>query len=183
MSPGPGDTRSDPVEPKPVDNPKGPVITTTTSKGRLLVTKSASVRTARVGDDVTWTITVRNTGTAELYGVKVADLLPKHLVLAPTSLAKGGRGTVFTVGDLAPGASEVIEVTTRVAGKPAPTSATVSAAKRIARAKDRDEALRRLRRGLVCNVVKATARKAGSDADVACIRIVRGPAPVPAGTP
>ena len=183
VSPGPGDTKSDPVEPKPVDNPKGPVIKDNASKGRLLVSKSASVRTARVGDLVSWTIRVTNAGSAELYGVKVTDLLPKHLVLAPTSLAKGGKGTVFTVGDLAPGASEVIEVTTRVAGRPVPTSGAVTAARRIATAKDRDAALRRLRKGLVCNVVKATARKAGSDADIACIRIVRQPVPVPAETP
>ena len=173
VSPGPDDKKSDPVVVKPVDNPKGPVVKDNKSKGRLLVSKWTRTRVAQVGDIVTWNIKVKNIGKAELYDVKVIDLLPKHLVPVTRETANGRKGVVFPIGDLAPGDSDVIEVSTRVVGKPVPTPAAVNVAKRIKKAKDRDEALRRLRRGLVCNVVTATARKAASDSDIACIRIVR----------
>ena len=172
VSPGPDDKKSDPVVVKPVDNPKGPVVKDNKSKGRLLVSKWTRTRTAQVGDIVTWNIKVKNIGKAELYGVKVVDLLPKHLVPVTTE-TENRRGVVFPIGDLAPGDSDVIEVSTRVVGKPVPTPAAINVAKRIKKAKDRDEALRRLRRGLVCNVVTATARKAASDSDIACIRIIK----------
>ncbi|MFN8121092.1 MAG: DUF11 domain-containing protein [Thermoleophilia bacterium] len=169
---GPGDTKTDPVPVTPVDNPKGPVVKDNASKGRLLVTKSADRARAAVGELITWRISVRNTGTAELYGVKLVDVLPKQLVPVTTETSKGGA---TAIGNLAPGAERVVTLTTRVAGRPAPTPAAVAKARRIAVAKERNETLRRLKRGLVCNVARATARKAASDSDIACVRIIRDP--------
>lgn len=168
---GPGSTTTDPVAVKPADNPKDPVVKDNRSRGRLLVTKSADRPRAAVGDRITWRIAVRNTGTAELYGVKLVDVLPKQLVRVTAEAAGGGT----VIGNLAPGEQHVVTLTTRVAGRPAPTPAALATARRIAVAQDRDAAMRRLRRGIVCNVARATARKAVSDSDTACVRIVRGP--------
>lgn len=173
---GPGDTKTDPVVVKPADNPKGPVVKDNKTKGRLLVTKLTRTRVARVGETVGWVIKVKNTGKAELYGIKVIDLLPKELAPAPSEANNNGNGKVVAViKELGPGESEVIRLSTVVKGKPAPTPTAVAQVRKLKKAKERDEALRRLRRGLVCNVARATTAKGVSDSDITCIRIVRRP--------
>ncbi|MCC6830217.1 MAG: DUF11 domain-containing protein [Thermoleophilia bacterium] len=167
---GPGATATDPVPVVPADNPRAPVVKDDRSKGRLLVATSADRTRAAVGDLITWRISVRNTGTAELYGVRLADVLPRQLVLVTT---EASRSAGTAIGALAPGQERVVTLTTRVTGRPAPTPAAVARTRRIAVAKERDEALRRLRRGVVCNSARASARKAASHGDVACVRIVK----------
>ncbi|MCC6830218.1 MAG: DUF11 domain-containing protein [Thermoleophilia bacterium] len=174
---GPGNSKADPVVVKPTDNPKGPVVKDNTSKGRLLVSKWSRVKTAGIGDTVVWVIRVKNIGKAELYGIRVTDILPKHLVPAPSEANDKGGKVLATIRELGPGKSEQIVVTTIVKGKPAPTPREMAQARKLKTSKDRDEAVRRLRRGLVCNVARATTKKGPSDSDIACIRIVRKEAP------
>lgn len=172
---GPGDTKTDPVEVKPSDNPKGPVVKDNKSKGRLLVTKAVrGPRVAEVGDVVTWVIRVKNIGKAELYDVKVTDVLPPELIPVASETNKGGA-VLGTIKDLAPGEAEVFVVRTLVKGKPAPTPDAIAQTRKLKTSKERNEAVLRLRRGLVCNVARATTKKGPSDSDITCVRIVRRP--------
>ena len=75
---------------------------------RLTVTKSADKDEAAVGETVTYTITVKNTGTTVLTGVKVTDTFSGgHGALRfelPDGVTDNGDGT-FTIGELAAGES------------------------------------------------------------------------------
>lgn len=78
----------------------------------LAVTKSANVESAAVGDEVVYTITVKNTGTTALTGVKVTDTFSGgHGALRfelPDGVTDNGDGT-FTIGELAAGESVEIK--------------------------------------------------------------------------
>lgn len=138
-----------PVDPTPVDNPRGEVISDPKGGGaKLRVTKTASVKRAVKGSVVIWSITVKNTGTSDLDEVVIRDLLPKGLVAvtdvkAPLQKAKRGKKVVtFSAGDLLRGQ----EVTIRVA-----TRAT--------------------RTGRICNIAQAEAGNARSHRAIGCVRI------------
>jgi uncharacterized repeat protein (TIGR01451 family) len=62
---------------------------------------------AKLGDDVTYNVVVKNVGTAVAKAVTVTDKVPAGL--------GGPREIPFTVGDLAPGASKTIPVTLKAA--------------------------------------------------------------------
>jgi len=176
VSPGADSKKPPVVDAKPVDNPKGDVVKDAKPKGKLKIWKATRTRTAQVGDVVTWQITVKNVGKAELSGIKVIDLLPRGL--RPVSDEASRRTAVTLLSDLVlePGESERITVATEVAGRPAPPPVAVT---RKMTSKQRGEVIRRARRGIICNVVVAKVRNAEDVRDAACIRIVRGETPQP----
>jgi uncharacterized repeat protein (TIGR01451 family) len=166
-----------PVPTKPADNPTGPVVTNPKATGKMAVVKRADTRRAVVGDTVIWSITVRNTGKADLTDVVLTDRLPRHLRViedAKAPLAKGAtrnnRLIRVSVGDLLVGQSVTIRVATRVVGKPVLTPMVM---RETARAKDRDTQRNRARRGIACNLGTATADNARDRGAISCIRITR----------
>ena len=82
----------------------------------LSVTQTVSNANPNVGDNVTFTMTVRNAGLADTGGVQVRALLPSGL----TYVSDNGGGTynrtsgIWTVGDLLNGASRTMSIVARV---------------------------------------------------------------------
>ncbi|MCX7886489.1 MAG: OmcB family cysteine-rich outer membrane protein [Verrucomicrobiae bacterium] len=83
--------------------PRG-CATTVVGKAALAINKSGPA-TANIGQQVNYTVTVRNTGSAVARNVVVTDTVPDGL-----SSATGQRTLTFNVGDLAPGQSKDISV-------------------------------------------------------------------------
>lgn len=79
---------------------------TIVGRPQLAIEKSGP-ETAPLGNDVPYSIVVKNVGTAVAKGVVVTDKVPAGL--------GGPREIPFTVGDLAPGASKTIPVTLKAA--------------------------------------------------------------------
>ena len=90
-----GDPEGDTVT---VEEPEAPVV---------VVDKAADGETYKVGDIVTWTITVTNTSEHTAYNVVVTDNIPAGLKLVEGE-------TVTVIAELAPGASETVTVKTEV---------------------------------------------------------------------
>ena len=84
-------------------------------KADLSVTKTVSNPTPVVGDSVTFTITVLNNGPSEATGVTVADALPSGYTLVSLTPSQGTvAGGVWTVGNLASGASATLQIVATV---------------------------------------------------------------------
>ena len=96
----------------------------------LNVTKTVSNATPDVGANVTFTVTVRNTGPNTARTVAVADALPADLTLVSSSATAGGYSAgTWNVGDLANGATAILTIVTTVDGpNPMINTATASAA-------------------------------------------------------
>lgn len=174
------------VPTKTTDNPKGPVIDSPVSKGRLVVSKRADSRRVRVGDVVTWTIRVRNAGKADLKDVVLVDRLPAHLRAVDTTATgtakarQRARVIKVTVGDLLVGQSTTVRVATKVVARPRMTRRVAREASRIRSKQVRVRTLRRARLGVVCNTAFAKAQATRARAGVGCIRVL---APVKPTTP
>jgi uncharacterized repeat protein (TIGR01451 family) len=65
----------------------------TTSSPDFTIEKSADVSTATVGEIITYTYTVNNTGNAQLTIVAVTDSLLGVVTMSPTTVAVGGTAT------------------------------------------------------------------------------------------
>jgi uncharacterized repeat protein (TIGR01451 family)/LPXTG-motif cell wall-anchored protein len=83
------------------------------------ITKSASVAEARVGDEVTFTLTVTNKGDATAHDVVVTDALPEYLDVLEVTATRGdvstnGRTVTVTIGAVEPGDEVTIRIRTRV---------------------------------------------------------------------
>lgn len=92
----------------------------------LALDKTVTPAIARPGQRVTFTLTVRNTGTLPATGIELRDPLPPHLAfVSATGGAVVAGGTVtWTLGSLAPGASLTVAVSSDVSPS-APHGATV----------------------------------------------------------
>ena len=104
-----------------VDNARGNNLALTTIAGQptadLVVTKRVSETTPTVGDTVTFTVTVTNSGPGEATGVQVSDGLPAGLTLVSSTPSQGIYSPdtgVWEVGALAPGAAATLAVAARV---------------------------------------------------------------------
>lgn len=79
------------VDPTKPDQPGEPVnsntVNTTVEIAEINLIKSVSDVYAEVGDIVTYTITVENTGTVDAHDVEVIDILPSELQFVPGTLA------------------------------------------------------------------------------------------------
>jgi uncharacterized repeat protein (TIGR01451 family) len=83
----------------------------------LAVTKTVDRTSPVVGEDVLWTMTVRNEGAHTATGVTLRDVLPSGVTYVSSSVAKGsfdpGTG-VWNVGNLVPTEVVALTITTRV---------------------------------------------------------------------
>ena len=112
--PGPGDESAS----ASVDVPEADVA----------VTKTVSDPTPALNANVTFTVTVTNNGPRPALGVTVADTLPAGLSLVSSAPSVGSYSAgTWTIGGLASGASETLDVVATVTGAgPITNTATVS---------------------------------------------------------
>ena len=82
-------------------------VSTMVGKAQLAIRKTGP-ETAQLGQNVTYTVTVQNTGNTTAKNVVVTDPVPEGF-----SSATGQRELSFNVGDLAAGASKTMQVTLR----------------------------------------------------------------------
>jgi uncharacterized repeat protein (TIGR01451 family) len=90
---------------------------TVTAQADLAVTKTVNNASPAVGSNLTFTITVTNNGPSAATGVQVTDLLPSGYTFVSSNASQGAyaSGTgMWTVGDLAKGASATLQITTTV---------------------------------------------------------------------
>ncbi len=104
-----GDTTVTPT-PLPTQVPNGP---------KLVVEKSASPASGKVGDLISFKIVVRNTGGATAPDVVVNDRILDFLEVVGVQTSKGsatttGQAVKVSVGDLAAGESVTIVITTKI---------------------------------------------------------------------
>lgn len=102
-----------PIEPS-VDPPTVDVIDPT-NKANIAISKVASADTVVSGSQITYTIVVTNSGSADATDVKVSDALPTGMTLAAAT--DGGAlegGAVTWTVDVAAGASKQLKVTADV---------------------------------------------------------------------
>ena len=82
----------------------------------LAVTKVANNTTPNYASLVKWTVTVRNNGPDAATGVKVSDVLPSGLVYQSYTASVGTYSNgVWTVGNLAKGASQTLNIISKIA--------------------------------------------------------------------
>lgn len=97
-----------------VSNP-GSANCLTGSDADLSLTKVSSADSVQVGDDVTFTIVVKNDGPQEANSVEVTDNLPAGLSFSSFTATQGSfLNSVWTVGTIAVGDSATLELTTTV---------------------------------------------------------------------
>ena len=102
-------TSTDPV----AGNDSATELTTVSLLSDLSVSKSVDLPVHNVGDPVLYTITVSNAGPSVATGVEVTDLLPPGVTFVGSTVTTGAyvAGTgVWTVGDMAVGASETLTI-------------------------------------------------------------------------
>ena len=81
----------------------------------LSITKTIDKSNVNYNDMVVWTLNVKNNGPNDASGVNVTDVLPDGLVLKYSTPSVGSySGGVWTIGDLASGASASLQITTQV---------------------------------------------------------------------
>ena len=83
----------------------------------LAVTKTVNDATPNIGQDITYTITATNKGPAAATGVVVHDLLPPELAYvshAPAAASYVSATGLWTIGNLAVGASTSLTITAKV---------------------------------------------------------------------
>jgi len=83
----------------------------------LEIIKLVSSKKAYVGEELTWTIRVTNHGPSDAVDVKVLEDIPDSLQLIRTIASKGTfdkNTNIWTIGKLANGASETLQVVTKV---------------------------------------------------------------------
>ena len=119
-------TRDDPT-PQPTSaapptvTPQTILITPEPTVGtpNVVVTKQASRREVRIGDELSYTLTATNNGTAPAEAVVVTDAMPAPLeiisvVSSQGSASASGQSITVQVGTLAPGQQAVITIMVRV---------------------------------------------------------------------
>jgi len=91
-----------------------PVVIITPVTYKLTITKQASKLTVSWGETLTFTITYKNTGNADLTGVVISDQIPGGLTYVDGSASHGGvydpstRTITWNIGTLTPGSSETL---------------------------------------------------------------------------
>ncbi|MET4578755.1 DUF11 domain-containing protein [Ottowia thiooxydans] len=112
----------------PAESPIGAIRGT--DDGQLQIGKTVDQATARSGDTLTYTVTVRNTGPLPAIGIQVSDTLPEHTGFVSATgngvhdAAATGGNITWTM-DLAPGATASFTVVATVQGS-APAGSTLT---------------------------------------------------------
>ncbi len=121
---------SDVADPNP-DNNSASEETTVNAQADLEVDKSDSPDPVAAGSSLTYTVTVRNNGPSTATGVTLTDTLPAGTTFvsstpdAPTCTGAGGQVTC-NLGNLAPGASTVVNLTVSAPATPGTITNTAS---------------------------------------------------------
>ena len=122
-------TGADQFDPNTANNEAS--VTETPQQADLAVTKTVSDATPNVGDQITFTITLTNSGPSNASGIQVTDLLPTGLTLVTDDPSQGtytpGTG-VWDVGAVAGAGSASLTITATVDGPDVQTNtATITA--------------------------------------------------------
>ncbi len=111
------DPDSTPNNNDPTEDDQASVAITPTMFADLELTKVVDNAEPLVGDNIVYTVTITNQGTLDTTGVTVADELPSGLAYVSDVPSVGtynaGNG-VWTIGALANGATETLEITATV---------------------------------------------------------------------
>ena len=83
-------------------------------KADLVVVKEVSKQTVKTGEVITWTVTVTNKGPDAAVNTRVTDKLPAGLIFITSDGDYDPITGIWTVGDLANGASAKLVITTLV---------------------------------------------------------------------
>ena len=83
-------------------------------KADLIVVKEVSKQTVKTGEVITWTVTVTNKGPDAAVNTRVTDKLPAGLIFITSDGDYDPITGIWTVGDLANGASAKLVITTQV---------------------------------------------------------------------
>ncbi|MCP3952150.1 MAG: DUF11 domain-containing protein, partial [Desulfobacterales bacterium] len=103
------DTNNTPDEDDEDDATIDPIL-----EADLELEKTANVNSAVVGDLVTYTLTVSNSGPATATGVTVQDILPSGLSYVSSNGAYVPATGIWTIGNIASGGNASIQITTLV---------------------------------------------------------------------
>ena len=110
-------TAGDQTDPNPSNNSGSAVVNGPPSLADIQVQKTVDSPTPTAGSNVTFTVRVLNAGPSNATGVAVTDALPAGLTFVSAAPSVGGyvSGTgVWTIGNLANGASETLAITANV---------------------------------------------------------------------
>ncbi len=80
----------------------------------LVVVKEVSKQIVKTGEVITWTVTVTNKGPDTAVNTRVTDILPTGLIFIKSDGNYNNNTGIWTVGDLANGASASLVITTQV---------------------------------------------------------------------
>jgi uncharacterized repeat protein (TIGR01451 family) len=121
-------SHSDQFDPNTANNSAS--ATETPQQADLVVTKSVSDPTPNVGDTITFTVALSNTGPDAATNVSVTDLLPPGLGFVATTPSLGNYNSItglWTVGTMGSSAMATLQIQARVVSSSAQTNtATVS---------------------------------------------------------
>ena len=118
-----------PTNPPVPTNPPGPTPTPRPSSKPDLadpaITKSSSVSDAKIGDEITFTISVTNNGPGTAQDVVVTDPIPDYLDVIEATTTRGdvssnGRTVIVTIGKVPAGDEVTIHIRVRVNERAAP---------------------------------------------------------------
>jgi uncharacterized repeat protein (TIGR01451 family) len=102
----------------PTNNTTPAVTTTVAGDAELALTKTVDKNAANVGDTLTYTIKVKNTGPQAATGTVVSDPLPAGLTRLGATTSQGtcaaGSPVVCSLGSVAVGATATVTITARV---------------------------------------------------------------------
>jgi uncharacterized repeat protein (TIGR01451 family) len=111
----------------PTVTPGGPTVTPPPAKppappsgtAEVAIVKSVNVATARIGDEIIFTLVVSNIGTGNAEDVQVTDAVPDFLDVIEATTTRGnvssnGRTVMISIGRIAPGEDVTITIRARV---------------------------------------------------------------------
>jgi uncharacterized repeat protein (TIGR01451 family) len=135
-------SHSDQFDPNPDNN--SATTSTNPQQADLALAKTVSNATPNVGDTITFTVTLTNSGPNHATGVQVTDVLPTGLTLVHSSPSQGSYVSatgLWTVGSLANGAQATLTLTATVVSPDAQTNvATITGADQFDPDRDNNQA-------------------------------------------